>query len=251
MRPLLQVSPNWHGSASTSWDMPAVADAVLQNLQDAGYDVRPLPIQQHACPIIASGSSLLATAETGSGKTAAYLVPIISRIHHQRHSSSAAAPRARSDEAKLPAAVIIAPTHELVEQIAKAAERLARGTCVRVSVVSGNLDSKQQRQQLNKGCDLLVASRGRALQLMQEGTVGLECTETLCFDEADVLLQGEGPQQIDCMLALCPPNVQILMFSATFHPERRDIALNQLLPEDVGASLPPTQSPLARIRSAC
>jgi superfamily II DNA/RNA helicase len=140
---------------------------------------------------------------------ARYLVPIISRIHHQRQSSCAAAPRARSDEVKLPAAVIIAPTHELVEQIAKAAERLARGTCVRVSVVSGNLDSKQQRQQLNKGCDLLVASRGRALQLMQEGTVGLERTETLCFDEADVLLQGEGPQQIDCMLALCPPNVQV------------------------------------------
>jgi len=68
---------------------------------------------------------------------------------------------------------------------------------------------------------------------MQEGTVGLERTETLCFDEADVLLQGEGPQQIDCMLALCPPNLQVLMFSATFHPQRRDIALNQLLPEDV------------------
>jgi len=104
---------------------------------------------------------------------------------------------------------------------------------VRVSVVSGNLDSEQQRQQLNRGCDLLVASRGKALQMMQDGTVSLENTETLCFDEADVLLQGEGPQQIACMTALCPPQLQLLMFSATFHPERRDQAFAQLLPEDV------------------
>jgi superfamily II DNA/RNA helicase len=107
-----------------------------------------------------------------------------------------------------------------------------------VSVVSGNLDSKQQRQQLNRGCDLLVASRGKALQMMQDGTVSLENTETLCFDEADVLLQGEGPQQIACMTALCPPQLQLLMFSATFHPERRDQAFAQLLPEDVGEFCP-------------
>jgi superfamily II DNA/RNA helicase len=220
-----------------SWlDVPGMCEEVLVNLQNAKYDERPLPVQQHACPIIASGCSLLATAETGSGKTAAYLVPIISRLHHQRKDWASA--RARDGEVKRPAAVIIAPTHELVYQIAKAAETLARGTCVRVSVVSGNLDSKQQRQQLNRGCDLLVASRGKALQMMQDGTVSLENTETLCFDEADVLLQGEGPQQIACMTALCPPQLQLLMFSATFHPERRDQAFAQLLPEDVGEFCP-------------
>jgi superfamily II DNA/RNA helicase len=215
--------------------MPAVADAVLVNLQEAKYDERPLPVQQFAGPIIAAGCSLLATAETGSGKTAAYLVPIISRLHQQRQSWPSA--RSRSD-VKHPAALVIAPTHELVTQIAKAAEALAKGTCVRVSVAHGNLDSKQQRQQLNRGCDLLVASRGRALQLMQEGRIGLENAETLCFDEADVLLQGEGAQQIECMRAMCPAGVQMLMFSATFHPDHREQARAQLLPEDFGI-IPP------------
>jgi len=224
----VDISPNWQGAAAQSWfDVPSVADAVLINLQEAKYDERPLPVQQHAGPIIASGRSLLATAETGSGKTAAYLVPIISRLHHQRQTWSAASDRR---DVKKPAAVIIAPTHELVTQIAKAAGTLAKGTCVRVSVAHGNLDSKQQRQQLNRGCDLLVASRGRALQLMQEGRVSLEDTETLCFDEADVLLQGEGMEQIACMLAQCPDSVQVLMFSATFHPDRRKQACAQLLP---------------------
>ena len=231
-----QVSPNWPGAAAQSWfDMPAVAEAVLVNLQDAKYDERPLPVQQFAGPIIAAGRSLLATAETGSGKTAAYLVPIISRLHQQRQAWPTV--RGRSD-VKQPAALIIAPTHELVSQIAKAAEGLAKGTCVRVSVAHGNLDSKQQRLQLNRGCDLLVASRGRALQLMQEGRIGLENAETLCFDEADVLLQGEGAQQIECMRALCPAGVQMLMFSATFHPDRREQARAQLLPKDFGITPP-------------
>jgi superfamily II DNA/RNA helicase len=211
-------------------------------LQEAKYDEKPLPIQQHACPIIASGSSLLATAETGSGKTAAYLVPIVSRLHQQHQSWSTG--RTRSD-VKQPSAIIIAPTHELVTQIAMVAEKLARGTCVKISVAHGNLDSKQQRQQLQRGCDLLVASRGRALQLIQGGKISLENTETLCFDEADVLLQGEGPQQISCIEALCPASVQVLMFSATFHPERRKLALKQLLPEDVGAVIHASPSRLA------
>ena len=166
-----------------------------------------------------------------------YLVPIISRVHQLRQTQALSTPLPASaipGEIKRPAAVIIAPTHELVNQIAKAAVKLARGTDVRVSVVAGNLDSKQQRQQLNRGCDLLVASRGRALQMMEDGVISLENTETLCFDEADVLLQGEGPEQLSCMIALCPPTVQVLMFSATFHPSRRRIALEQHLPEDAG-----------------
>jgi superfamily II DNA/RNA helicase len=70
----LQVSPNWKGAASQSWlHVPDVAQEVLANLQQCGYDERPLPVQQHACPIIASGRCLIATAETGSGKTAAYV----------------------------------------------------------------------------------------------------------------------------------------------------------------------------------
>jgi ATP-dependent RNA helicase DDX3X len=147
--------------------------------------------------------------------------------------------------------MIVAPTHELVDQIArvtfssrriplfhplipvlKVAETLARGTCVRVSVASGNLDSKQQRQQLNRGCDVLVASKGRALQLVQQGTVSLESTETLCFDEADVLLQGEGLHELAQLISACPSNAQLLMFSATFHPARYALARDELLPPD-------------------
>jgi ATP-dependent RNA helicase DDX3X len=223
--------------------MPAVADAVLVNLQEAKYDERPLPVQQYAGPIITSGFSLLATAETGSGKTAAYLVPIISRLHQQRQLWPTV--RLRFD-VKQPAALIIAPTHELVLQIAKAAEALSKGTCVRVSVAHGNLNSKQQRQQLNRGCDLLVASRGRAMQLMQEGLIGLENAETLCFDEADVLLQSEGAHQIESMLALCPAGVQMLMFSATFHPDRREQARAQLLLKDFG-NIPHFQTCCVRV----
>ena len=139
---------------------------------------------RHACPIIASGSSLIATAETGSGKTAAYLAPIISRIVHVR------ADWVSSRDARQPDAVIVAPTHELVQQIAKAAHMLARGTGVRVAVASGNLDSKQQRLELSRGCDVLVASKGRLLQMVEDRKISLEHTQTLCLDEADVLLQG-------------------------------------------------------------
>jgi superfamily II DNA/RNA helicase len=139
---------------------------------------------RHACPIIASGLSLIATAETGSGKTAAYLAPIISRIVHVR------ADWVSSRDARQPDAVIVAPTHELVQQIAKAAHMLARGTGVRVAVASGNLDSKQQRLELSRGCDVLVASKGRLLQLVEDRKISLEHTQTLCLDEADVLLQG-------------------------------------------------------------
>jgi len=219
------------GAPAASWlDVPAIADQVLVNLQDAKFDERPLPVQQHACPIIASGCSLMATAETGSGKTAAYLVPIISHVLHQR-SGWVSASRSGGD-VRQPAAVIVAPTHELVEQIAKAAKMLARDTSVRVAVASGNLDSKQQRQQLSKGCDVLIASKGRVLQLIAEGKISLEHTETLCLDEADVLLQGEGPQQIASMMACCPPDLQLLMFSATFHPQRQAKARQALLPQN-------------------
>ncbi len=229
---IVKVSSFWHGTASQLWsDVPDVAQEVLANLGLAGYDKRPLPVQQYACPIIASGCCLLATAETGSGKTSAYLVPIISHILNQRATSSAP-DHALADEVKRPFAVIIAPTHELVDQIAKAAKNLALNTCVSVSVVSGRLDPKQQRKELNRGCNLLVASMGRALQQLQSGNITLASTETLCFDEADVMLQGNGPREMWSMIQSCKQPVQVLMFSATFGLERRRIAREQMLPRD-------------------
>jgi len=206
--------------------VPAIADQVLVNLQDAKFE-RPLPVQQHACPIIASGCSLMATAENGSGKTAAYLVPIISNVLHQR-SGWVSAGRSGGD-VRQPAAVIVAPAHELVEQIAKAAKMLARETSLRVAVASDDLNSNNQRQWLSQGCDVLVASKDMILQLIAEGKISLEHTETLCLDEADMLLRGEGPQQIASMMACCPSNLQLLIFGAAFHPATRAKAREALL----------------------
>merc|ERR1719470_708593 len=179
----------------------------------AEYTV-PTPVQKHGMPIIMAGRDLMASAQTGSGKTAAFLLPIIDRIISTRAPSNAGL------SSQAPQAVIITPTRELAIQISEEARKFSTGTDVKTAILYGGTQTMHQANQLRRGCNILVATPGRLLDFAERGHVNFGNIQFLILDEADSMLdQGFMP---DIRRAINIPsmpskmNRQTLMFSATF-----------------------------------
>lgn len=209
---------------------PPLDPVLLENIQYARYTT-PTPVQKYSVPIVAAGRDLMACAQTGSGKTAGFLFPILS-------ASFAAGPRAPPVDPNpgygrrraYPTALILAPTRELVSQIHDEARKFAYRSWVRPAVVYGGADINQQLRQIERGCDLLTATPGRLSDLLERGRISLANVQYLVLDEADRMLDmGFEPQIRRIVQGEDMPGVmdrQTLMFSATFP---RDI---QLLAKD-------------------
>ncbi|KAJ1306622.1 hypothetical protein OPQ81_007619 [Rhizoctonia solani] len=209
---------------------PPLDPVLLENIQYARYTT-PTPVQKYSIPIVAAGRDLMACAQTGSGKTAGFLFPILS-------ASFAAGPRpppadpnpAYGRRRAYPTALILAPTRELVSQIHDEARKFAYRSWVRPAVVYGGADINQQLRQIERGCDLLSATPGRLVDLIERGRISLANVQYLVLDEADRMLDmGFEPQIRRIVQGEDMPGVmdrQTLMFSATFP---RDI---QLLAKD-------------------
>ena len=199
---------------------PPLDDHLLGNIDLAGYKV-PTPVQKYSIPIVMSGRDLMACAQTGSGKTGGFLFPILSQAY-QTGPTGAVAPQSGFGRQRkaLPTTLILAPTRELTSQIFDEARKFAYRSWVRPCVVYGGADIGSQLRQIERGCDLLVATPGRLVDLIERGRISLANIKYLVLDEADRMLDmGFEPQIRRIVEGEDMPstsNRQTLMFSATF-----------------------------------
>ncbi|KAJ7716578.1 P-loop containing nucleoside triphosphate hydrolase protein [Mycena maculata] len=212
---------------------PPLDPVLLENIGYARY-TNPTPVQKYSIPIVANGRDLMACAQTGSGKTGGFLFPILSASFTQGPRAPPEQPQSqlgysRSRKA-YPTALILAPTRELVSQIHEEARKFAYRSWVRPAVVYGGADINQQLRLIERGCDLLSATPGRLVDLIERGRISLANIKYLVLDEADRMLDmGFEPQIRRIVQGEDMPGVrerQTLMFSATFP---RDI---QMLAKD-------------------
>ncbi|KAF2644180.1 DEAD-domain-containing protein, partial [Massarina eburnea CBS 473.64] len=205
----------------TTFTNPPLDDHLLSNIELSGYKV-PTPVQKYSIPIVMGGRDLMACAQTGSGKTGGFLFPILSQAYQ---NGPTAAPTqggggyGRQRKA-YPTSLILAPTRELVSQIYDEARKFAYRSWVRPCVVYGGADIGSQLRQIERGCDLLVATPGRLVDLLERGRISLQNIKYLVLDEADRMLDMGFEPQIRRIVdgEDMPPTTgrQTLMFSATF-----------------------------------
>ncbi|XP_062906850.1 DEAD-box helicase 3 X-linked a isoform X2 [Mobula hypostoma] len=209
-----------------------MGEIIMANIELSRYD-RPTPVQKHAIPIIISKRDLMACAQTGSGKTAAFLLPILSQIYAEGPSEALKSAKAQDSSKygrrkQYPIALVLAPTRELAVQIYDESRKFSYRSKVRPSVVYGGADIGQQIRDLERGCHLLVATPGRLVDMIERGKVGLDFCKYLVLDEADRMLDMGFEPQIRRIVeqdAMPPKDMrQTLMFSATFPKEIQILA---------------------------
>jgi len=174
---------------------------LLDAIADAGY-TEPTPIQQQAIPLAMAGHDVLGIAQTGTGKTAAFVLPLLMKVKYAQGQD--------------PRALILAPTRELVMQIAQAAEQLASHTDLRIVALYGGIGPKAQIEALRRGVDILVSTPQRFLDLYAKEEIVLKHLKTMVLDEADKMLDMGFMPQIRRILEVIPTKRQNLLFSATF-----------------------------------
>jgi ATP-dependent RNA helicase RhlE len=187
---------------------------LLRAVGDAGYTV-PTPIQARAIPIVMAGLDLQGAAQTGTGKTAAFALPILHRLHEAQNAPRG--PRA-------PRALVLVPTRELAAQVAESFQDLGRHLAQRGVLIFGGVAPKPQVKALAEGVDIIVATPGRLLDHLQMKLVDLSRIEVLVLDEADRMLDMGFIRPIRRLIAALPARRQNLLFSATFSNEIRELA---------------------------
>jgi len=191
---------------------------LARNIKRADYQI-PTPVQKHGIPTILAGRDIMACAQTGSGKTAAFLFPIIDELTKTN-------PSGKDGMTVTPQAVIIAPTRELVNQVYDEARKFCDRTSLRVAEVYGGTSVSEQLRSLNGGCNILVATPGRLKDFVERGRIFFSEVKYLILDEADQMLnRGFLPEVNYCVYhRTMSRHRQTLMFSATFPPEIQNLA---------------------------
>jgi len=189
---------------------------IQRAVAEQGYDT-PTPIQQQAIPAVLAGHDLMATAQTGTGKTAGFTLPILHRL--------ASGPNDRLTRiAKTPRVLVLTPTRELAIQVEESVRTYGKHLPINSLAVFGGVGINPQIANLRRGVDILVATPGRLLDHVQQRTVDLSGVEIFVLDEADRMLDMGFIRDIRKIIALLPKERQNLMFSATFSPEIRELA---------------------------
>jgi ATP-dependent RNA helicase RhlE len=202
-----------------SFDSLGLSEPLLRAVNELGYTI-PTPIQLQAIPAVLNGGDLLAGAQTGTGKTAGFTLPILQRL-------SEAAPPAAG--AKRPVrALILTPTRELAAQVEESVRGYGKYLKLKSTVMFGGVGINPQIDALRRGVDIVVATPGRLLDHMQQKTIDLSKLEILVLDEADRMLDMGFIHDIKRVLAKLPPKRQNLLFSATFSEEIKTLADNLL-----------------------
>uniref|UniRef100_A0A8C8BJY4 RNA helicase n=1 Tax=Otus sunia TaxID=257818 RepID=A0A8C8BJY4_9STRI len=207
-----------------------MGEIIMGNIELTRY-TRPTPVQKHAIPIIKEKRDLMACAQTGSGKTAAFLLPILSQIYADGPGDALRAMKENGRYGRrkqYPISLVLAPTRELAVQIYEEARKFAYRSRVRPCVVYGGADIGQQIRDLERGCHLLVATPGRLVDMMERGKIGLDFCKYLVLDEADRMLDMGFEPQIRRIVeqdTMPPKGVRhTMMFSATFPKEIQMLA---------------------------
>ncbi|MBC7500058.1 MAG: DEAD/DEAH box helicase [Herminiimonas sp.] len=203
-------------SPAVRFDDFGLAPEILRALADQGY-VHPTPIQAEAIPIVLLGRDVMGAAQTGTGKTAGFSLPIIQLL--LAHASTSASP------ARHPVrALILTPTRELADQVAENVKAYSRHTPLRSTVVFGGMDMAPQTAALRAGVEIVIATPGRLLDHVQQKTLNLSQTQILVMDEADRMLDMGFLPDLQRIINLLPKKRQNLMFSATFSTEIKKLA---------------------------
>jgi len=209
--------------------------ALISSLDDLGY-IQPTPIQEKAFPIIMSGKDVIGIAQTGTGKTFAYLLPILRQLKYS--------------EQKHPRVLIIVPTRELVLQIVKEIEKLSSYTSIRFLAVYGGTNIRTQKQLVYNGVDIIVATPGRLVDLALTGLLRLKDIKQLVIDEVDQMLSLGFRQQLLSFLETLPSKRQNLMFSATMN-EEIEAVITKYFYQPQKIEVTPHGTPLEKIIQLC
>ncbi|GGC01299.1 DEAD/DEAH box helicase [Pseudoduganella buxea] len=202
-----------------SFSQLGLSDAILRAVTETGYTA-PTPIQSQAVPAVLNGGDLLAGAQTGTGKTAGFTLPVLHRL-----STDAFGSKLTSNTSPRPIrALILTPTRELAAQVEESVKVYGKYTRLNSAVIFGGVSINPQIKLLKHGVDILVATPGRLLDHMQQGTVDLGKVEILILDEADRMLDMGFIRDIRKVLAALPAKRQNLLFSATFSDEIKALA---------------------------
>ncbi|KAH3663942.1 hypothetical protein WICMUC_005881 [Wickerhamomyces mucosus] len=203
----------------TTFTAPPLEPLLLENVQLARF-TKPTPVQKYSIPIVALGRDLMACAQTGSGKTGGFLFPILSQSFINGPSPVPQATSQFSRRKAYPTALVLAPTRELVSQIYDEAKKFTYRSWVHPTVAYGGSDINAQIREIERGCDLLVATPGRLNDLLERGKISLANIKYLVLDEADRMLDMGFEPQIRHIVQECDmpdvENRQTLLFSATF-----------------------------------
>ncbi len=215
-----------------------LAPAILKAVVEQGYET-PTPIQAQAIPAVLAGHDLLAGAQTGTGKTAAFTLPMLHKLT-----------MSRSTENKFGVygvrALVLTPTRELAAQVEESIRTYGKYLQLTSTVIFGGVGMNPQVARIKKGVDILVATPGRLLDLQQQGLLDLSTVQMLVLDEADRMLDMGFIHDVKKILALVPKDKQSLLFSATFSDEIRELA-NGLLKNPQSIQVTPSNTTVQRI----
>jgi ATP-dependent RNA helicase RhlE len=202
-----------------SFSKLGLSDAILRAVTEQGYTT-PTPIQAQAIPAVLAGGDLLAGAQTGTGKTAGFTLPVLHRLSTDANGAALV-----SNTSQRPIrALILTPTRELAAQVEESVRLYGKHTKLNSTVIFGGVGINPQIKQLKQGVDILVATPGRLLDHMEQRTVDLSKVEILILDEADRMLDMGFIRDIRKVLAVLPAKRQNLLFSATFSEEIKALA---------------------------
>ena len=210
-------------------------DPIVQTLASLDYTT-PTAVQQQAIPVVLSGKDVMAAAQTGTGKTAGFALPILQRLFKRDKPVGSNAARA----------LVLVPTRELAEQVHESFRTYGAGLNLRTMVAYGGVSINPQMMNLRKGVDVLVATPGRLLDLYRQNAVKFNEVITLVLDEADRMLDLGFSKELDQVFAALPKKRQTLLFSATFSDQIRAMA-NRLLREPVRIEATPRNTTVAKV----
>jgi len=196
-----------------SFESLGLRPELLSAIVAQGYTV-PTPIQTQAIPVIFEGCDLLAGAQTGTGKTAAFALPIVQRLSE----------KIPKEKRRKPRALVLVPTRELAAQVSEQMNTYARRLSLRSTMIYGGVTIQAQIERLHRGVDIVVATPGRLLDHAERGTVNLSRIEFLVLDEADRMLDLGFIDDIKKVAEYLPPKRQTLLFSATYSPSIKQLA---------------------------
>ncbi|MDH4447188.1 MAG: DEAD/DEAH box helicase [Acidovorax sp.] len=221
-----------------TFDELNLAPAILKAVHETGYET-PTPIQAQAIPAVLEGHDLLAGAQTGTGKTAAFTLPLLHRL------SQSAAPKNKFGGKGI-RALVLTPTRELAAQVEESVREYGKYLDINSTVVFGGVGMNPQIDRVKRGVDILVATPGRLLDLQQQGFLDLSTVQVLVLDEADRMLDMGFIHDVKKVLALVPKDKQSLLFSATFSDEIRELAAT-LLKNPRSIQVTPSNTTVQRI----
>lgn len=219
-------TPNIEKETSLTFDSLGLDAPILKTLTEAGY-TKPTPIQSKAIPVILAGRDVVGLAQTGTGKTAAFTLPLIQRLNRNQTHIRPGSVRV----------LIVSPTRELAAQIHASVRTYAKGLSIISACVVGGVSMRQQKNALKRGLDILVATPGRLLDLADQNCLRFDDVETLILDEADQMLDIGFLPAIKRIIAACPKTRQTLLFSATMPKEIKNLSREHLHnPEEVAVA---------------